>query len=499
MPKRPRDKRLSTIASDVAENAEATARATALSQRVDASLFTVDKAPVTKRARGGPSGVVGASASASSSAELITTALAAVSRVKYMQPAKVAPPLVISASARKAHEVRAARAVAAVAAPPAHGVESGAGGVMSTGFFDPWAPVAPAPALPGGEASLRPWVSLSASASSLRGIAAGPLARVLSTPAGAGSSYHPTVGDHQRALAAALDVETHASKASRRRLAALGEEGGIRETAEEAAASSKRRATIVAAGVIIDDAEDEDDDEEKAKTTLADVGAGADTEMGAAASMVRGPKAKKDRAARIAAIKAKRKAEAVLLATAVDRAIEDVAAEEAAVAARGPERRASRKVIAIAGDARVIAAAAPLLDVPLSEELTGSLRTIRPLTGGQLLLAAMPALSRRGDVGRRARIPHVLARERADGSGPELVRFSAGAVRASTGRKNPWKVYEFPRRCNFEPAEDAVRDAQARGQVRGQVPGITLNFAAAEAARMKVKKEKDSGLKALTK
>ena len=492
MPKRPREnKRLSVIASDVAETTEAAARAAALSQRVDSSLFTID-APTTKRSRGTPSANTTSSStlSATSSTDLITSALSAVSRVKFMQPPRQPPALVISASARKAHELSAHRPARTTAVTSStvssRGGEAGAGGIVSTSFLDPWASGSVGTSGEGVDTSmsLRPRVPSSAPALSV----AVPLSRILSIPAAPGSSYHPTVYDHQRALAAALDVETHASKSSRRRLAALGEEGGIRETVEEAAETKARRAAIVSAADRIDDAEEED--EVMATTVVTN----ADDEGQSTLAEPRVRKAKLDRAARIAAIKAKRKAAAILLATAVDRAIEDVVSAEAALAVNGPKRKSSKSVAA-AEAARIAAAAAPLLDVPLSEELTGSLRTIRPLTGGQLLLAAMPALSRRGDVGRRARIPHVLTRERADGSGPELVRFSAGAVRASTGRKNPWKIYEFPRRKNFEPAEDAVRDAQARGTVRGQVPGVTLDFAASQAAREKVKKEAAAGAK----
>jgi hypothetical protein len=489
MPKRPREnKRLSVIASDVAETTEAAARAAALSQRVDSSLFTID-APTTKRSRGTPAANTTSSSilSETSSSDLITSALSAVSRVKFMQPPRQPPALVISASARKAHESsahRTARTTTVTSTVSSRSGEAGAGGIVSTSFIDPWAIGSGVGTSEGviidSSISLRPRVPSSAPAVSV----GAPLSRILSTPAAPGSSYHPTVYDHQRALAAALDVETHASKSSRRRLAALGEEGGIRETVEEAAETKARRAAIVSAADRIDDAED-DEDEGMTTTTGVTI---ADDEGQSTLAEPRVRKVKLDRTARIAAIKAKRKAAAILLATAVDRDIEDVVAAEAALAANGPKRKNSKSVVA-AEVARVAAAAAPLLDVPLSEELTGSLRTIRPLTGGQLLLAAMPALSRRGDVGRRARIPHVLTRERADGSGPELVLFSAGAVRASTGRKNPWKIYEFPRRKNFEPAEDAVRDAQARGTVRGQVPGVTLDFAASQAAREKVKKE----------
>jgi hypothetical protein len=69
------------------------------------------------------------------------------------------------------------------------------------------------------------------------------------------------------------------------------------------------------------------------------------------------------------------------------------------------------------------------------------------------------------------------------------MRHSAGAVRASTGRKRPWKLLEFPRRRNFAPAEEAVREAQARGTVRGGVDGMINDFAASQAMRERVKRE----------
>jgi hypothetical protein len=418
-----------------------------------------------------------------SSSELIASAMTAVSKVKYMQPKIVAPAAPVSSAALKAH---AAGNRKQKARPDGVSVPARAPPVPA----DLWGPKEGARGLTEDEAlavRLRPHVPLSAPAASAGGAAAAakaPLARVLAAPSAPGSSYNPSLRDHQAALAVALDAETHASETSRRRLAALGEEGGVVETAGEArAAAARRLALISASNRMIGDGEEEED-----QATGGGGGGGpapGAAAAAAAAATAKVAKRKPSRAERIASSKAKRAAKAQRAIVAFDAEL----AAAAKLPAAATLSKAARREAAAAAAARATAAAATLLDVPLSENLTGSLRTMRPLTGGQLLLAAMPSLSRRGDVGRRARIPHVLARERADGSGPEIVRHSAGAVRASTGRKNPWKMYEFPRRRNHEASEDAVRDAMARGEVRGQVPGVTLNFAASQAAREKVAKE----------
>jgi hypothetical protein len=498
MPKRPRDKRISLLANEVAEATEASASAALLANRVDDSLFTID-VPAGKRPRSSAAAAVGVS-----SAELIASAMTAVSKVKFMQPKIAAPAAPASSAALKAHAAgnrkQQAKARLDGASVRARAPQSSAEPAAAA---DLWAaPSEGARELTEDEdlaVRLRPHVPLSAPAARAGGAAAAakaPLARVLAAPAAPGSSYNPSVRDHQAALAVALDAETHASETSRRRLAALGEEGGVAETAGEARAAAARRLALVAASNrMIGEGEEEPEAEAEAEADQAMRGGGGPAASGRAAAAAAAaataaapakvPKKKPSRAERIASSKAKRAAKAERAVAAFD--AELAAAAKLPVAAT--LSKAARREAAAAAAAHATAAAATLLDVPLSEELTGSLRTMRPLTSGQLLLAAMPSLSRRGDVGRRARIPHVLARERADGSGPEIVRHSAGAVRASTGRKNPWKIYEFPRRRNHEASEDAVRDAMARGEVRGQVPGVTLNFAASQAAREKVAKE----------
>ena len=482
MPKRPRDKRISLLANEVAEATEASASAALLANRGDDSLFTIDM-PAGKRPRN-------SAAAGVSSSELIASAMVAVSKVKYMQPKIVAPAAPVSSAALKAHAA-GNRKQPAKARPDGVSVPARAPPVPA----DLWGPKEGARGLTEDEAlavRLRPHVPLSAPAASAGGAAAAakaPLARVLAAPSAPGSSYNPSLRDHQAALAVALDAETHASETSRRRLAALGEEGGVVATAGEArAAAARRLALITASNRMIGDGEEEEEDQATGRGGGGGPAPGAAAAAAAAATAAapaKVAKRKPSRAERIASSKAKRAAKAQSAIVAFDAEL----AAAAKLPAAATLSKAARREAAAAAAARATAAAATLLDVPLSENLTGSLRTMRPLTGGQLLLAAMPSLSHRGDVGRRARIPHVLARERADGSGPEIVRHSAGAVRASTGRKNPWKMYEFPRRRNHEASEDAVRDAMARGEVRGQVPGVTLNFAASQAAREKVAKE----------
>jgi hypothetical protein len=203
-------------------------------------------------------------------------------------------------------------------------------------------------------------------------------------------------------------------------------------------------------------------------------------------------KPKLDMKARLKQWRAKNRAAAAVRSTEVEAALAALQQEETSAAQKRSEKAAAAAAAAASGRAAASSGrSATLLELPLSHELSGSLRSVVPLSSGQLLLAAMPKLAARGDVTARKSIPKVLVSQGPGDAEPVVTRHSAGEVKRSKGAGNPWKQLEFPRSKNFAPAEEAVRDAIAEGRIKGgAVPGLVLNFAASEAARVRAEGKK---------
>ena len=523
MPKR--DRRIAALTSELVEKTEAHAQSAALASRDDAALFTVDVQPRgAKRSRTVPQLRAG---SAEDDEAAIASALAVVSRAKYMLPKVLAPLPAVSKVAARAHsestQLHAARSTEAVRRPPASVYRDSAASVITErAAMGARAPVADLAGLKNARAELRDlWAddceaggggAAAAAAEveanthardTLRAMvprrtlqnieprlrpASGPLKRVIAVVPAAGASYNPEVGDHQAALKAAVEAETRAQNASQRRRVAIEEQP-----------PTKAYLALLDAGARRFAAADEADVDGIGGTGTSTVVAGGardgdamDVDEGEGGGSRQPPKRalKLDRVARLAAAKERKLRARAERKGAVEKSLaelDDIAARKSAAAGVRPPRSAA--AWALAARARDALAVAPsLMDIPLSSELTGSLRTIKPITSGMLLLSTMPALVHRGDVGKRKRIPQVSIVEK-DGK-VEAVVNSAGAVRKSTGRRRPWKDVEFPRRRNFQPAEDIVRDAQARGIIKGTVEGVLPDFAKARALKIKIEKEK---------
>ncbi len=286
-----------------------------------------------------------------------------------------------------------------------------------------------------------------------RPIAPGVLAR---RPA-PGTSYNPSVDDHQDAVAVAVAAE-NAREARRELLLTLtqGAQGRARDVRDSGrapdAAWSQAAADAVAGYIATLEGADPD-----AAGPAEEVGEG--TVAGGAA-------------ARKAAAKGGKKVKAAFGAGAVEDALAAVIAEEAAEAARRTAKAASRaaKAAAIAAGAALPHVAmrynnAPLdsilSTVPLSSDLTGSLRTMKGLGAGQVAADAMAALVARGE-GAPRRSTHAPTRE--DLVSGRHVPVPMGSLRRAKKQGHPYKSLEFPRRREFEPAAAAAAEAE-KGRV----------------------------------
>lgn len=93
--------------------------------------------------------------------------------------------------------------------------------------------------------------------------------------------------------------------------------------------------------------------------------------------------------------------------------------------------------------------------IPLSEELTGSLRSMKPLLSGHLLSSHLSALSNKGLVHGRKTL-HAPVREDDDG---RLIVNTDAQLNRVKGKGAPWRDVEFPRRKGFTPADEIAADA----------------------------------------
>lgn len=105
---------------------------------------------------------------------------------------------------------------------------------------------------------------------------------------------------------------------------------------------------------------------------------------------------------------------------------------------------------------------APVLPVPLSEELTGSLRTMKPVNSTGLILDSMTHLVSTGQVHKRMSASGVIVQDEDEEGNVEVTVLSAAAQRAYKKIGKPWKMVEFPRRKGFAPAEQGVVEEEKK-------------------------------------
>jgi hypothetical protein len=93
--------------------------------------------------------------------------------------------------------------------------------------------------------------------------------------------------------------------------------------------------------------------------------------------------------------------------------------------------------------------------VPLSEELTGSLRSIKALPAGSLVAERLHAAAASGLAHKRD-AKYAPAQVGADGNVTVLTRSDLAKLK---GTGKPWRLVEFPRNRGFEPAEEIAKKA----------------------------------------
>lgn len=304
-----------------------------------------------------------------------------------------------------------------------------------------------------------------------------------------GTSYNPRLEDHQAAVAEAV-AEEQAEEARRRllmektmgvnklapsvpgarpatrnpKLAALlpcsigmGEEAGA-DADPDWEAEAERAAEAYLASLDERDPDAEEGDEDMGvQGTVKAAGAAASS----SAAQAKGKDGKKEHFYALAAQKRAQKASA----DPVEEALAAVEAEEAAKAARKAAREQAKVVVqqsVKAGKAlpyaiKVRDEGIRMVPVPLSSELTGSLRTMKPLGAGAVVLDAMAGMVARGDTAAR-RIAHAPMRE--DLATGAVLPVPMGTLRRTKKLGHPYKEMEFPRRKQFEPAANAAKEAE---------------------------------------
>jgi len=327
-------------------------------------------------------------------------------------------------------------------------------------------------------------------------VASRPTLAILVSKPPSASSYNPKFEDHQKALAHSIDIEeTEFKRRQEARNKTLPFRSEKMPPAQRAKEADARRAIIEAEEENDGEGEEEEEEEEEKEETEREARVPKDklsTSVSKSETFLSRPgekgetivlNAAQKKAARAAARRRKiveRKAERL---EAERRSLEvGMAALESEDARRresaGAEKQPKKK-------STTASLPAPLLEIPLSNELSGSLRTMIPISASQLLLPVMQSLVARKDAGGRSRAsPAVTLVEAAVDGGisalPTVVTQTDSQIRHSRGNVGKrYKVIEFPRNKNFAPAEEAVREALARGEIRGgQVPGLLPDFKA---------------------
>jgi hypothetical protein len=185
-------------------------------------------------------------------------------------------------------------------------------------------------------------------------------------------------------------------------------------------------------------------------------------------------KKKKTKEKKLRGVK-KVRAERAAFAEAVETAVADLnqLAASAAAAAAAPSKAgasASSSASSAAPPSLPNTGAPVAIPVPLSEELTGSLRAMKPVPTGLLVVEHLQAAASKGLAHKRnarhaeARVEDGWAggkgKRRGDDEtgGATVTIVSKGQLDRLKGKGNPWKVTQFPRRRGFEEeAEKALR------------------------------------------
>lgn len=111
---------------------------------------------------------------------------------------------------------------------------------------------------------------------------------------------------------------------------------------------------------------------------------------------------------------------------------------------------------------------APVLPVPLSDELTGSLRTMKPVSSTELILDSMANLVGTGQVHKRTSASGVIVQDADEEGNMEVTVLSQAAQRAYKKIGKPYKMLEFPRRKGFAPAEQGAREEEKKLTILNQ-------------------------------
>lgn len=313
---------------------------------------------------------------------------------------------------------------------------------------------------------------------------------VLASVPAAGTSYNPRLEDHQAAVAEAV-AEEEADEARRRLLmektmgvnklaptvpgarpanrnpklaALLPGTITIKEQAETEAdpdweAEAERAAEAYLASLDERDPDAEGDDEDMEGAQQA-----AHSSQNNATAAAKGAKAKDGKKEHFYALAAQKRAQKVS-SDPVEEALAAVEAEEAERVAKKAARAQAKILVKAnvkAGKALPYAIkirddGIRMLPVPLSSELTGSLRTMKPLGAGAVVLDAMAGMVARGDTAAR-RISHAPMRE--DLATGTVLPVPMGTLRRTKKLGHPYKEMEFPRRKQFEPAAAAAKEAE---------------------------------------
>jgi hypothetical protein len=272
-----------------------------------------------------------------------------------------------------------------------------------------------------------------------------PLQRWRLAVASAGASYHPELDAHQAALREEVDRLEAAARKTNEARARLPPPRNL--TAKE------RRAALRAAALDSHDP-DESDEEEGGEKKKAAAPALSDAAAAASAAPAPAPakKVKKLRSSK------KQRAEREAFAAKVVAAVADLNAVPA------PVPRATKAPMARADTGAPVAPA-----VPLSEELTGSLRGMKPVAAGLLVVEHLQVAAARGLAHRRnARYAESRVEEGWGSGKPRRGKDGEEEDKATVtvlskhqldrikGKGNPWKVTEFPRKREFDDNVEGV-------------------------------------------
>lgn len=113
----------------------------------------------------------------------------------------------------------------------------------------------------------------------------------------------------------------------------------------------------------------------------------------------------------------------------------------------------------------IVSAQQAILGVPLPEDLRGSLRTLKPVTASTLLSTQLLNISTQGLA--HPRNPrHATNQIIENENGQDIINVLSSRQLARLKRTgNPWREIEFPRRKEFEPAQEAVKQIMGGGMV----------------------------------